>query len=98
MEIFEKLGINLQSFLFHMLSLAIIVFAAWLLLHKPLSKMIKKHNQRLADIHDENRQLVSEAEENRRGIDAIKAGAKEDAIRITNAAAASAAAKTEEAL
>ena len=98
MEIIEKLGLSLQSFLFHMLSLAILVFAAWLLLHKPISKIIKKQNKHLSDIDEENKKLVAEAEENRRGIDAIKRGAKEEAIRITSAAQAAASAKADEAL
>jgi len=96
MEILEKLGLNWQSFLFHLLNLAIIVFAAWLFLHKPLSKMIQKHNQRLADMKKENEELVAEAEENRQNIDSVKAKAQKEAVRITNAAAASAAQKTEE--
>ena len=95
MEILEKLGLNLQSFLFHMLSLAIIVFAAWFLLRKPIARMIKKQNEKLLDVANENARLISAAEESNRSIEAVKTEAKEEAMRITNIAAASAAAASD---
>ena len=98
MIIFEVLGLDPLVFLFHLINLAIIIVLGWLLLRKPMSRMMHKQNQEVAKVVDENKKLIAEAEDGKHKRALMEAEIKEEALRITGDAAKAAAAKADEIL
>ena len=95
-DLLEKLGLDWYVLLFHLINLIIIILAGWLLLRKPMSKMMKNQNGQLTDIVDENKRLKSEAEKVRQESEDLIADAKKEAMRITQSASKKAATNADE--
>lgn len=87
-EIFEKLGISGLEILFHAINLVILIVAMYLLLFKPVKKIIAARRQKLDDIRKENERMREETESMKNGYEEIKQKALEESAAVSERAVA----------
>lgn len=95
-SIFERLGISWTSMLFHLVNIVILVVALYFLLYKPVKKIIYNHRQKLKDIFEENKKLNEDALEMQHKYEGLMEDAKQEAMRVSAAAAEKAQEKSDE--
>lgn len=93
MDLLEKLGLGWQDILFHVLNLIILVVAMFLLIYKPVRKIIVKRNERLETMFNENKRLNEEALEMKQKYDAMLLESKKEMARLSEEATKTAEAK-----
>lgn len=82
-DLFEALGLNGWSILFYLLNLVILVGGLFLLLYKPVKKMIKEKRETLENTLKENDELKSEAEKNREEYAKMLADLKSENAKVS---------------
>lgn len=87
-KIFENLGIDGFEILFHAINLIILIVAMYLLLFKPVKKIIASRRQKLDDIRKENERMREETESMKSGYEEIKQKALEESAVISERAVA----------
>lgn len=82
MGIFEKLGLDPLSILFYAVNLVILVLALWLLLFKPMKRIVKKNRDKTDELYNENERLKQETSEAQARYDELEEKTKVEAARI----------------
>ena len=90
-NIFEKLGFDWQSVVAHLISLIILTVGLYLLLFKPVKKMIKERQEKIRKIEQENNDLNEEVKSMKSSTEAVLSEAKkqaavihENAVKVAN--------------
>ena len=76
-EIFEP-----SSIIFHLIALVILTVGLYLLLFRPVKRMIKQRQEKIRKIEKENADLNEEVKEMKSGIERVLADAKKEAAAI----------------
>lgn len=95
---FEKLGIDVGSIIFYAISLVVLVVALYLLLYKPVTKMIQAHRAKLDEVFEENKRLNEEAEKIKEQNEKEMERVRIESMRIAEEAATKASAVSDELL
>ena len=90
-NIFEKLGFDWQSVVAHLIALIILTVGLYLLLFKPVKKMIKERQEKIRKIEQENNDLNEEVKSMKSSTEAVLSEAKkqaavihENAVKVAN--------------
>lgn len=86
----DKLGITWQEILFHAVALLALVIFLWIILFKPVKKMIHERREKTDEVFKANQQLKADSDRLKIETDELLAKAKQDAIVLATQASASA--------
>lgn len=96
MEILEKLGLGLTEIIFYAINLIILIVVLYLLLYKPVKKIIAGHREKLNEVFLENKKLNEEANSVKHKYEDMVEQTKQEAIKLNAELAEKAQAKSEE--
>jgi len=97
-SLFEKLGLHPMEMFFYAITLVILVGGLYLLLFRPIKKMVKKRRETLAAIYNENEKLNREALDLKREYQQNLERTKQEALEASEKAARAAESKSFEIL
>lgn len=81
-NIFEALGFDWQSIVAHLIALIILTVGLYLLLFKPVKKMIKERQEKIRKIEQENNELNEEVKSMKSSTEIVLSEAKKQAATI----------------
>ena len=88
---FEALGLEWQSIVLHLVSLVILTVGLYLLLFKPVKRMVRERQQKIKKIEQENADLNAEVKKMKESTQVVLSDAKkeaavihENAVRVAN--------------
>ena len=73
---FEALGLEWQSIVLHLIALVILTVGLYLLLFKPVKRMVKERQEKIRKIEQENAELNAEVKQMKESGEVILANAK----------------------
>jgi F-type H+-transporting ATPase subunit b len=80
--IFDQLGLTVQEVLFHAISLIVLVLALWVLLYRPIRKIIAERRQKIAEVFETNENLLKQAENTNLHYQQLLSDAKLEAAKV----------------
>ena len=90
-NIFEALGFDWQSIIAHLIALIILTVGLYLLLFKPVKRMVKERQEKVKKIEQENRDLNEEVKKMKSSTEVVLSEAKkqaavihENAVKVAN--------------
>ncbi len=79
---FEALGLEWQSIVLHLIALVILTVGLYLLLFKPVKRMVKERQEKIRKIEQENAELNAEVKQMKESGEVMLANAKKEAAVI----------------
>lgn len=83
-ELFEQLGLDVYSLIFHAVNLAILIVALRLLLFNRVRNMVKKRRESVEIVFNENKRLSEEALTSKRNYEEMLDKTKMEAAKISS--------------
>lgn len=81
-NIFDTLGISVTSILLHLLNLVVLTVGLYILLFKPVKKMVRERQEKIKKIEQENSELNAEVKKMRDNTESVLADAKQQAAEL----------------
>ena len=81
-DIFEKFGISVTSILLHLLNLVVLTVGLYLLIFKPVKRMVRERQEKIKKIEQENSELNDELKKLKDNTEVVLTEAKKEAAEI----------------
>lgn len=81
-NVFEALGVEWQSIVLHLINLVILTVGLYLLLFKPVKKMIRERQEKIRQMEKENTDLNEEVKKMKSSTERVLSEAKQEAAVI----------------
>ena len=85
-NVFEALGVEWQSIVLHLINLVILTVGLYLLLFKPVKKMIRERQEKIRQMEKENTDLNEEVKKMKSSSEKVLSEAKKEAAAIHESA------------
>jgi F-type H+-transporting ATPase subunit b len=89
-SILERLGLSWEELLFHAIALIVLVAFLWLLMYRPVKRMVKQRRETIQEVFEKNQKLQQEAADTKKEYDKLLAKAKEEVALVASEATAKA--------